>query len=43
MPEVTRHLSAAEIAHCLTAERYLGSTAQFLRAAQAEHGESRKR
>jgi 3-carboxy-cis,cis-muconate cycloisomerase len=43
MPEVTRHLSASEIAHCLTAERYLGSTARFLRAAQAEHGESRKR
>ena len=43
MPEVTRHLTAAEIARCLTAERYLGSTARFLRAAQAEHGESRKR
>ena len=43
MPDVTTHLSAAQIARCLTAERYLGSTPQFLRAARDEHARSRKR
>ena len=41
MPEVTTHLSATEIALCLDPERYLGSTARFVRAALDEHAGTR--
>jgi 3-carboxy-cis,cis-muconate cycloisomerase len=43
MPEVTSHLSATEIARCLNPERYLGSTARFIRAALDTHAGPRNR
>jgi 3-carboxy-cis,cis-muconate cycloisomerase len=41
MPEVTKHLSAAEIARAITPERYLGSSERFVRDALARHARER--
>jgi 3-carboxy-cis,cis-muconate cycloisomerase len=36
MPEVTKYLSTDDIARSLSADRYLGASAQFVRAALAQ-------
>ena len=41
MPEVTKFLSADDIARLLTADRYLGASAQFVRAALERHSRDR--
>jgi 3-carboxy-cis,cis-muconate cycloisomerase len=41
MPEVTKFLSAEDIARLLTAERYLGASTQLVRAALARHSRDR--
>ena len=41
MPEVTRYLSREDIARLLTADRYLGASEAFVRAALAEHARDR--
>jgi 3-carboxy-cis,cis-muconate cycloisomerase len=43
MPEVTRHLSNDEIARRLAPEHYLGASAEFVRAALAQHARERGR
>jgi 3-carboxy-cis,cis-muconate cycloisomerase len=41
MPDVTKHLSSAEIARSLSAEHYLGATAQLVRDALAQRASER--
>jgi 3-carboxy-cis,cis-muconate cycloisomerase len=41
MPEVTKHLSASEIARYLSAENYLGASKELVRAAVAAHARER--
>ena len=41
MPEVTKFLSADDITRLLTTDRYLGASAQLVRAALARHGRER--
>jgi 3-carboxy-cis,cis-muconate cycloisomerase len=41
MPEVTRHLSSADLARCLSAENYLGAAEQLVRDALAQRARER--
>jgi 3-carboxy-cis,cis-muconate cycloisomerase len=41
MPEVTKHLSSAEIARCLSPEHYLGAAEQLVRDALAQRARER--
>lgn len=41
MPEVTKHLSASELAERLSAESYLGASRELVRAAVANHARER--
>lgn len=42
MPEVTTHLSSADIARCLSPDHYLGAAGQLVRDALARRGRERK-